>query len=140
MFILSIPAPPFSKNNNIYKVRSFQYKKILEETKIKDQSGVYIISKKDIILYVGHSKNNVIRTMYRHFYLWNNKKQYRVTYLTNQKEYKVCIIFASPANCVEIEKSLVIGLQPPDNEVKFEMAKFDFCEGEKKESDGDLPF
>lgn len=77
--------------------------------------GAYIIKKNNKIKYIGYSGNDVIKTMYRHFYPWTDQ-QYRVTYSKNDKDIKVRVIYTNkPEQAAKLEKALIAKYKPADN-------------------------
>ena len=94
-------TPPYNDNGKT----NFKLKK----------SGVYLIYKNDILRYVGFSKNNVYKAMYRHFQSWNDRTQQRVVY-NNLKGIKVRVIYTNtPKQAYDLEKACIIKLKPKDN-------------------------
>jgi len=89
----------------------------------KNASGVYIIQKNGKIVYIGFSKTNLYRTMYRHFQQWNHPKQEVVTYhkaVTNPKNtFLVRIILCTPKQAQRLEKYLIVRYKPADNPDKL---------------------
>ena len=82
------------------------------------QSGVYFIKKPGgAVAYVGYSKTQLYKTVYRHFQEWNDKKQKRYQY---PKNYLVRIIFTTPARAEKLEEYLIKKLRPEDNKDKYE--------------------
>jgi hypothetical protein len=89
------------------------------------KSGVYIIKENGSIVYVGHSRTNLYKTLYRHFQAWNHKTQPVVTYqnLLNTNKYTVRVILATPQQAVRLEGYLVNAYEPRDNENKLKLYK-----------------
>jgi len=86
----------------------------------RGQSGVYLIknSAKEII-YVGYSRNNLYRTLYRHFQTWNDREQPRITY-SKTGGYTVRVILTTPQQAERLEKYLVKRYQPRDNKTVYD--------------------
>lgn len=117
------------KDKEVIIVNELQEKKIVKDKvkpayndkgkptfKIRDTAGVYIIFRKDKAVYVGFSKTNVYKTMYRHFQRWEQSTQRRVLYDPNDKNIRVRVIYVNtPLNADRLEKALIIKLKPSDN-------------------------
>lgn len=91
--------------------------------------GVYVIKKKDNIVYVGLSYTDVKRTLYRHFQKWTDKRTdwtkkqqnyERVTYEGQNKNlFKIKVIFCKTDKEVTLLEYLLIKkLKPKDNTLK----------------------
>lgn len=83
----------------------------------KAKMGVYLIREVSThkIVYIGMSTSCAHKALYRHFYAWNDPKQYRATY-TNRNDYEVTIIIcASKTETETLEKELINFFNPPDN-------------------------
>lgn len=77
--------------------------------------GAYIIKQRGKIVYIGFSGTDVVRTMYRHFYPWNDS-QYRVTFDEADKSIKVRIIYTNrPEQAQNLERALLKKYKPPLN-------------------------
>ncbi|MEA5404515.1 hypothetical protein VB776_16400 [Arcicella sp. DC2W] len=100
------------------------------------RSGVYVIRFQGQIIYVGMSKTNVYKTLYRHFQVWNDfreesretKNQHarrynRITYQearrNNFKGYTIRVILATEKQTIELEKMLIRKHKPIDNAEKY---------------------
>ena len=120
---ISSKMPPFNDfiKNEVRKSRNFTLSNSISDIRPENVTpGIYFIWKKDELLYIGHSKTNVIRAMYRHFYTWNNKQQTRVTYTGDISGIYVNLIPLNSADiAVQMEKALIMALKPKDNEDKF---------------------
>jgi hypothetical protein len=85
----------------------------------KKTCGTYLIYKDDILRYVGFSKNNVYRTLYRHFQQWKTSVQVRTTY-TNLKGITVEVFYTNtPLQADRLEKAIIINRKPIDNPNKY---------------------
>lgn len=82
------------------------------------KAGVYLIKKDSEIVYVGYSKNNVYRTMYRHFEVWNANQTVN-TYDGKSGDYKCRVLLTTPAQAMKLETALIVKHQPRDNEKKL---------------------
>jgi excinuclease UvrABC nuclease subunit len=86
----------------------------------RNKSGVYLIYKGETLTYIGHSKSDLYKTMYRHFQSWNDRTQIRVSY-KQDSQYKVRVIYCSPTNAVKLEKALIVKYKPKDNPEKYDL-------------------
>lgn len=87
----------------------------------RKQPGVYLIRIGGELRYVGHSKTDVYKTLYRHFQTWNDssRDRERVTY-TAAQDPRVRVIYTGTAKrAVELERALILKHQPRDNPDKF---------------------
>lgn len=117
-----------------------------------------MIKKGKKIVYVGHSKTDVKKTLYRHFQVWNDVRNYetrvrqgydRVTYQGyNLNEFLVKVIYTKTSREAELlEQIFIEKFKPIDNVQKIMMFSEteqntvieDLEKGEVIESD-DLPF
>lgn len=69
------------------------------------------------IKYVGHSTNNLKRTLYRHFQQWNDKAQDRYVY--DRNNYLIRVISTTAKRAPELEKYLINKYKPKDNKNKY---------------------
>lgn len=85
--------------------------------KKRNKPGVYLIRSKSTnkIVYVGFSKNNMYRTMYRHFQQWQGQ---HITY--NPNNFEVRIIETTSARAEKLEKYLIHKYKPVDNSFKYD--------------------
>ena len=99
-------------------LRPYKEGKINPGLKIKNSEpypGVYIIknTKTDKVVYIGHSKSNVYKTMTRHFQSWIDR-QYRATF--NRDNHAVRIVICTSAVWVDrLEKALLKTFNPDAN-------------------------
>jgi len=88
------------------------------------RTGVYIIRVKGKIHYVGYSSNNLYRTLYRHFQVWNeNRGTPHISYnhILDCGCIKVRIIYTNTAKqAYALEKALILKYKPLDNPNKLE--------------------
>lgn len=93
---------------------------------VRDRPGVYLIRPATFlwgepVVYVGHSRKDVYKTMYRHFQTWNDRtrsREKRVTY--PRSGYEVRIIWTRTGEqAVQLEAALILKLQPRDNPNKL---------------------
>lgn len=127
----------------MYKQRIAKPYKIVNGVKhttfnIRNVPGVYIIYKKNTIIYVGFSGNNLYRTMYRHFQDWKKSKQYRAVYDPN--DVKVRVIYCkTPIQAYRLEKALILKYDPIGNKHTYELFETDHYEKKELEKFEDSP-
>lgn len=95
------------------KVKPTMLYKRLNSTK----TGVYIIRRKEdkVILYVGYSQSDLIKTAYRHFQKWTDPTQYRFT--TNAAKCEIQFILTSSSKIsATLERILIKTMKPKKNE------------------------
>lgn len=97
-----------------YTVQSGVLKPSLKLPNKKFQTGVYLIKsiKSNKVVYVGYSKSNIHRTIYRHFQVWNDIRERKVY---NKTGYLIRIIFCVPTKADRLEKYLIQKFNPRDN-------------------------
>lgn len=94
--------------------------------------GCYLIKKGKRIIYVGHSKTDVKKTLYRHFQTWTDirttEQRYtqgyeRVTYQGyDLNEFKIKVIYTpTPREAELLEQVLIQKIKPKDNTQKLMM-------------------
>lgn len=90
-------------------------------------SGVYLIKENDVVVYIGRSKSNVKKTLYRHFQKWTDLRSdktrnyiARVTYHSmNINNYKVKVVLCNNiSDTCALEEILIKALEPRDNKLK----------------------
>lgn len=84
--------------------------------------GVYFIKEDDVIVYIGMSRVNVQKALYRHFQHWKSWRQRRVSYkntLLNHK-YEVACITMEYFMAHETEKAYILMYNPRDNFDRYE--------------------
>lgn len=103
---------PYKKNDETFYGNS-----------IMKKSGVYLIKKNNKVVYVGESHtNNLYKTLYRHFQLWNDKvPQKRVTFKNDRSsgKIKVRVIITTKSQAVRLQKYLIKKYKPSKNEVYY---------------------
>lgn len=88
----------------------------------RKRTGVYIIKKNDVIVYVGYSESQLYKTLYRHFQAWNDKGQPgRISYQSALKRNKflVRVVYCSSKRAAALEKALILKHKPKDNKQKY---------------------
>jgi len=82
--------------------------------------GIYLIREKSSkeIIYIGMSKSNAYKALYRHFQVWNDR-QYRVVYQDRDK-YEVRVILISYQEAIILERKLIKKYKPRDNREFYE--------------------
>lgn len=89
----------------------------------KNRTGVYLIKKNGILVYVGYSENDLYKTLYRHFQTWNDKDQPgRISYKNqlNRNNFTVRVVFTTKKRAEALEKALIIKHKPKDNKLKYQ--------------------
>ena len=92
-------------------------------------SGVYIIRKANTekIIYVGSSKSQIKKTIYRHFQEWSSDREQRHERKVYSKTgIEIKILLCTPARALNLEKLLIIKHQPIDNPIKYNQIKIAF--------------
>jgi len=80
------------------------------------KSGVYLIKENNKIVYIGCSRKNLYKTVYRHFEKWEHPSQDVITYMnTCNKKYTFRAIYCSVLQAQTLEKVLINKLKPRDN-------------------------
>jgi len=117
------------------KTRYFKpYIKERKPTLEKTGSGVYVIKRNDVIVYVGMSYGDVKKTLYRHFQKWTDKRNQflrdqdgfdRVSYYGwDLSEFRVRVIFTKTGNQAEkLEQALILKYEPEQNKSKLDILK-----------------
>jgi len=101
----------------------------------KFSSGVYYIKERasNRIVYIGLSQSNLYRTIYRHFYYWQQRNWY------SKDEYLIKIIFTTPAQAIKLEKFLILKYkklgQADDNYLNYSL---DLTDAERSSAKMDL--
>lgn len=86
----------------------------------RDRCGVYLIQKAGELRYVGMSRSNVYKSLYRHFQTWNDPNGPRVVY-KQLHDVRVRVVYTdTAARAVQLERALIIQHRPPDNPDKLE--------------------
>lgn len=79
------------------------------------KSGAYLIKNRaGTIVYVGHSKSNLYRTILRHFQDWSSSDQYRASYDPFDK-HEIKILYSKKKDAEKIECHYQTKHQPKDN-------------------------
>ena len=87
---------------------------------LRKRSGVYIIKDGKEVLYIGHSKTQLYKTLYRHFQKWKHPFQTVFTYRYKEMSaFKVRVILTTPARAEKLEHFLIKKLKPRDNIDKY---------------------
>lgn len=87
---------------------------------LQKKPGVYLIYRREEIVYIGFSGYNLYKTMYRHFQTWNHKNQIVVTY-SRSPEITVRVVYTNTAlRAQKLEKALILKHKPKDNPNKYE--------------------
>jgi excinuclease UvrABC nuclease subunit len=86
------------------------------------KTGCYIIKENDKIVYIGMSKTNLYKTLYRHFQTWHHSQQEVITYVNKLKSnrYTVRVVYCTPLQAEKLERALIIKYKPRDNWMKYD--------------------
>jgi excinuclease UvrABC nuclease subunit len=88
--------------------------------RVYGKSGVYLI--RDIlskeVIYVGMSKSNLWKALYRHFQSWDDPLQNRVVY-TDRFGYEVKTVILDIDVVYDCERALIKKLTPRDNRIMY---------------------
>ena len=89
--------------------------------KVFGKKGVYLIRElpSKQIVYVGMSKSNLWKALYRHFQSWNDHRCRRVVYHDRDK-YEVKTLVLSVCDVDRYERSLIRKFTPRDNADMYE--------------------
>lgn len=88
------------------------------------KSGCYLIYKNGVLVYVGMSKTDLYKTMYRHFQKWTDPTQIRISYNPNgRNRFTVRAVLCTPAKAEALEKMLILKHRPKDNPNKYPQFK-----------------
>ena len=85
--------------------------------------GCYIIKEDNIIVYVGYSGVSIYNALTRHFQSWEDNRQYRVTYKDRLADHNyeiAAIAVDNKQHAAQLEKELILHLQPRDNRKRYE--------------------
>lgn len=86
------------------------------KTTFQTESGVYFLKNKEgEITYIGSSKTNLYKTIYRHFQDWSSSTQKRVTY--GKYSHTLRIILTTPTQSLRVETYLLNKHVPKDNTI-----------------------
>lgn len=83
----------------------------------RQRPGVYVIKKAGRLRYIGFSRTDVYKALYRHFQTWNDssRPEPRVVY-RQLSDVRVRVIYTdTPAQASRLERALIIRFAPPDN-------------------------
>ena len=108
------PHEPYYKDK-----QTGELKCTFSHSEFKDKSGVYVITKNGVPVYIGYSANDLYTTMYRHFQSWNDPTQKRVTFSKTGHRTKVQIILCPPKQAAELEAELIVKFKPRFNDQKL---------------------
>jgi hypothetical protein len=98
--------------------------------------GVYLIRSKRSkeVVYVGHSKSSVYKTLFRHFQDWDDPTQYRATY--PKRKYEVALISTKKHRVEKLERFLIARMKPRDAKIEYE--DFDPRPGTRRKIKSDI--
>jgi hypothetical protein len=83
----------------------------------RQRAGVYVIRKAGRLRYIGFSRSDVYKALYRHFQTWNDRSRPdpRIVY-RNLGDVTVRVIYTDSAQQAgRLERALIIRFTPPDN-------------------------
>lgn len=82
----------------------------------RGQSGVYMIKENGRLVYIGHSKTQLYKTIMRHFQEWGSERnRNRIYYFSHQADYRVKVYPYPPGEAELIECQLIQKYRPRDN-------------------------
>lgn len=88
--------------------------------------GVYLIRENRRLVYVGHSRINLYKTLMRHFERWNHYLGWNVTTYRDRlktKRYTVKLFLCTASQAPRLEKLFILKLKPRDNVEKYQSMK-----------------
>ncbi len=87
-----------------------------------NKPGVYLIKENDNLVYVGMSRSNLEKALYRHFQHWKSWRQRRVSYKSTLTEHKytVACITTEKEAAHPTEKAYILQFNPRDNFDRYE--------------------
>ncbi len=91
-------APPYNKNGKA-------------NFPLRDKAGIYIVKEAGVIVYIGKSRNNLYRTMYRRFEKWEEPN----LSFDLAKKYTVRVIYCTDKQADSLEKKLILKYEPKHN-------------------------
>lgn len=85
------------------------------------KSGVYLIYRDAKIVYIGSSKSDVYKTMYRHFQSWDDPTQIRVTFKKQlqRRKFMCRVVLCTPLQAERLERALIVKHKPKYNTFKY---------------------
>ena len=95
--------------------------------------GVYLIFRAGVLRYVGYSRSDVYKALYRHFQRWSDgSRPYpRATY-PKANGTKVRVIYTTnPGQASRLERALIVRFRPLDN--PSQLSTFDLSEQDRNE-------
>jgi len=95
----------------------------------ENKAGIYIIleenlkTKKEEIVYVGHSSYDLYKTILRHFQKWTDTEQNRISYkkriINKTHNYKISVGITPKRSAKLVERELILMYAPRDNKEKL---------------------
>lgn len=91
---------------------------------IRRRPGVYLIRHRGALRYVGFSRVDVYKALYRHFQSWNDRSRpySRATYPSTAT---VRVIYCNAAQAARLERALILKHKPPDNPNQYDAWEID---------------
>lgn len=90
----------------------------------RKRPGVYLIRYRGALRYVGYSRVDVYKALYRHFQQWDDRSRAykRATY---PRTATVRLIYCNAAQAARLERALILKHQPTDNPNQYEAWEID---------------
>lgn len=98
------------------------------------RTGVYLIKKNGVLVYIGFSESDLYKTLYRHFQTWNDTDQpNRISYKNqlSRAKFTVRVVFTTKKRAAALEKALILKHNPKDNKLKYKAYIKEATETEK---------
>ena len=87
---------------------------------LQNISGVYMIYEDGKLVYIGYSKKDVYKALYRHFYPYREKPKQERKYWKDTKNIKVRVIYTNtPGRAENLEIALIQKYKPKLNTVQY---------------------
>jgi len=107
-----------------YGLKNGEWKPTLSDKWNEKQAGIYFIREQGTAkpIYIGMSKTQLKKTIYRHFQQWDdskyNKNEKRIVY--EKTGYEIRFIYCTPIQAARLEKYFIQKTQPRDNQQVYE--------------------
>ena len=87
---------------------------------IQNKPGVYMIYENQTLVYIGYSKRNVYKSLYRHFYPYREKTNQDRKYWKDLTNIKVRVIYTNtPGRAENLEIALIQKYKPKLNTIQY---------------------
>lgn len=94
---------------------------------LRNRPGVYLIRDASGVVYVGSSRVDTYKALYRHFQAWNDASRDRPRVVYDPEAVTVRVLYTStPAQALALERALIVRLRPrdnPDKLISFELTE-----------------